>query len=526
MAQATARHNETYPQMGLQFNPNHHTTQRTQSINSPTTPLGESQEMMVGNAGKAILLGDVIDLESDDGDHHPSASTPHLKSGVCPSWLRSSSPKTKGLLGLTAILLLAFVAVMIVGVMKLSSPTDEGGGVSSVQNTGTDPAITSVPVPTPATPEPSPAPTATAATDYPTIVIEDSMTIPIYKSEVNILLPTFLEMKVPDFSDGLGVTEEQNWNLIAGILETTISTSLTESLPTDYSLDSIQLDNFDGVVTSLIQKRNRGKGGSRYLQTNSEPIVHTVLYSSSVTISCLDSDCTTASDTVASAASALSRLEFLRVSVEMEAPVAARITGSPTKSPVVAVSTPAPIATSPPPTAGSTNAPTAIPVTPQPTQVPVTPAPTTLDPTAPVPMAPAPLANRKDECNEYTPCEECQGTCSDDNECEEGLFCFQRGGYEFIPGCEGPGKYAGNYCYDPLADGLTEDKVLPSEDGYCDKKERCDKCRGDCDEDEDCVKGLFCYRRYAFELVPGCAGQGNFGTDYCFDPVDLPLGDF
>ena len=205
--EATARANETYPQMGLQFNPKQHMTQITQSINSPTTPLGESQEMMVGNAGKAILLGDEMDLESDDGDHNPSASSPpHSKSGVCPSWLRSSSPKTKGLLGLTAILLLAFVGVMIVGVMKLSSPTDEGGGMSSVQNTGTDPTRTTVPVPTPATPEPSPAPTATAATDYPTIVIEDSMTIQISKSEVNILLPTFLEMKVPDFSDGLGVS--------------------------------------------------------------------------------------------------------------------------------------------------------------------------------------------------------------------------------------------------------------------------------------------------------------------------------
>ena len=44
---------------------------------------------------------------------------------------------------------------------------------------------------------------------------------------------------------------------------------------------------------------------------------------------------------------------------------------------------------------------------------------------------------------------------------------------------------------------------------------------GDCDEDEDCENGLFCYRRNAFETVPGCAGQGSSGTDYCFDPADL-----
>ena len=60
----------------------------------------------------------------------------------------------------------------------------------------------------------------------------------------------------------------------------------------------------------------------------------------------------------------------------------------------------------------------------------------------------------------------------------------------------------------------------------CDKKDACGKCRGDCDEDEDCDKDLFCYRRTAYELVPGCAGQGVAGTDYCFDPNDLPDGDF
>ena len=40
-------------------------------------------------------------------------------------------------------------------------------------------------------------------------------------------------------------------------------------------------------------------------------------------------------------------------------------------------------------------------------------------------------------------------------------------------------------------------------------------------------EGLYHCRRYEFELVPGCAGQGNFGTDDCFDPANLEgLGDF
>ena len=100
-------------------------------------------------------------------------------------------------------------------------------------------------------------------------------------------------------SGGLNTMEEQTLSLIEGITERTISTSLLDSLPTDDSLKSIQVDNFDGVVTSLIQKRKRKYGGSRYLQTDSE-LIHTVLYSSSVTLSCLNSDCTASSNIVAS----------------------------------------------------------------------------------------------------------------------------------------------------------------------------------------------------------------------------------
>lgn len=94
MADTTSRDDEAYPEMGLQFNPTP-AAGESQSMHSPTTPLGESQEIMVGNAGEAILLGDEIDLESDDGDH-PFASNHQSKGGLCPNWMRSSSPKTKG----------------------------------------------------------------------------------------------------------------------------------------------------------------------------------------------------------------------------------------------------------------------------------------------------------------------------------------------------------------------------------------------------------------------------------------------
>lgn len=111
--------------------------------------------------------------------------------------------------------------------------------------------------------------------------------------------------------------------------------------------------------------------------------------------------------------------------------------------------------------------------------------------------------------------------CYYDNQCEEGLLCFSRRGYEFVPGCEGPGISGVSYCYDPFSTGLTEAELLRPVDEYCDKKDRCEKCKGNCYEDNDCENGLYCYRRYALELIPGCAGQGSYGMSYCFDPADL-----
>ena len=109
------------------------------------------------------------------------------------------------------------------------------------------------------------------------------------------------------------------------------------------------------------------------------------------------------------------------------------------------------------------------------------------------------------------------GTCFADDACEEGLFCFQRMGYEIVPGCLGPGIPAQSYCYDPfddpLAIGLNGADLLGfNENSKCNEKSPCEKCRGECNDDEGCVEGLFCYRRNGFEPVPGCAGQ--VGRDY------------
>lgn len=113
------------------------------------------------------------------------------------------------------------------------------------------------------------------------------------------------------------------------------------------------------------------------------------------------------------------------------------------------------------------------------------------------------------------------GPCIVDDACEEGLLCFQRFGYEIIPGCSGPGIPSQTYCYDPFANGLNETDLLGFGEKACDRRDPCEKCRGECFGDEYCGKDLFCYRRFGFESVPGCAGQGTFGVDYCFDPAIL-----
>ena len=54
----------------------------------------------------------------------------------------------------------------------------------------------------------------------------------------------------------------------------------------------------------------------------------------------------------------------------------------------------------------------------------------------------------------------CEGDCDSDSQCISGLKCFQRNGYEKIPGCSGSGTRGWDYCYNPgkgdcEADGLT-----------------------------------------------------------------------
>ena len=153
---------------------------------------------------------------------------------------------------------------------------------------------------------------------------------------------------------------------------------------------------------------------------------------------------------------------------------------------------------SPPDTPAPTSSPTATPVTSSPTASPVSDNTLVIAGDNGSPSAAFPLGK-------------CEGDCDGDSDCSGNLKCFQRSGTEAVPGCEGSGVSGKDYCFEvPVAylwemgnDGLPED-AFP-----------LGLCQGDCDSDDECQEGLVCMQRSADEVVPGCDGAGETGTDYC-----------
>lgn len=47
----------------------------------------------------------------------------------------------------------------------------------------------------------------------------------------------------------------------------------------------------------------------------------------------------------------------------------------------------------------------------------------------------------------------CQGDCDSDSDCGDGLLCFNRNGFDQVPGCEGRGSSGWDYCYAPACCG-------------------------------------------------------------------------
>ena len=118
MEDAASTNDDAFPAAGLQFAAAHDASMCSQSESDPNTSVLDSQEIVVGDSGRAILVGDAVDVASD-GSGGPPPPPPSK------GWLRGSSRMTKGFLVLVFMLLAGFVAVLAVGVVQLSSSSSE-----------------------------------------------------------------------------------------------------------------------------------------------------------------------------------------------------------------------------------------------------------------------------------------------------------------------------------------------------------------------------------------------------------------
>jgi len=113
---------------------------------------------------------------------------------------------------------------------------------------------------------------------------------------------------------------------------------------------------------------------------------------------------------------------------------------------------------------------------------------------------------------DHYPLKMCEGDCDSDDHCGPGLYCFQRDtGRIPVPGCLGgeDDKEQTDYC---TAKSVVNLGWKP-EDHY-----PLEMCKGDCDSDDHCGPGLYCFQRHAGgDPVPGCLGgeDDQSTADYC-----------
>eukprot|EP00980_Cylindrotheca_fusiformis_P006472 scaffold1377_cov126-Cylindrotheca_fusiformis.AAC.17 len=153
----------------------------------------------------------------------------------------------------------------------------------------------------------------------------------------------------------------------------------------------------------------------------------------------------------------------------------------------------------------------------------------------PIPPRPLVFFGSTPPADKY-PLQYCEGDCDIDEDCGEGLTCFQRDEYMPVPGCIGTDENKTDYCIlDPYGDGYTfvpTGSLAPSiapfarptgpmksiENLGWEPNPPIGECQGDCDQDSDCEVHMYCFQRNAqFEAVPGCLGgeEDSTLTDYC-----------
>jgi hypothetical protein len=85
------------------------------------------------------------------------------------------------------------------------------------------------------------------------------------------------------------------------------------------------------------------------------------------------------------------------------------------------------------------------------------------------------------------PLPNCHGDCDNDSHCAGDLVCFQRFGYEEVPGCSGSGFRKVDFC----AERPTENTLwMKGNNGRPSSSFPLGLCEGDCDTDAECGPGL------------------------------------
>jgi hypothetical protein len=131
---------------------------------------------------------------------------------------------------------------------------------------------------------------------------------------------------------------------------------------------------------------------------------------------------------------------------------------------------------------------------------------------------PPPTISYVEDVTDYYQSGICEGVCGNDYDCDLGLVCLKRSSLTVtlaVPGCKGTPESGTGYCVVPQDDQVVlmgDDDLLHAE--FFPPGE----CQGDCDDDSDCQEGLKCFQRSGYTPVPGCSGDGSYGSDYCTGP--------
>ena len=107
------------------------------------------------------------------------------------------------------------------------------------------------------------------------------------------------------------------------------------------------------------------------------------------------------------------------------------------------------------------------------------------------------------------PMHSCGGDCDYDSDCAGNMKCFQTQIGIIPPGCNSGMSATHDWCYTP-SETLTTNVY--------DGANNIPLCGGDCDSDSNCAADYICFHRGGLQAIPGCAGSGANGNDYCVSP--------